>query len=77
MKGQYPTPEMSMRAVKKLLANPCLEGEGRDAMVRRYVDLSRQLRILRVAEWETARGLVDGWHGTLDELIETARGLAK
>jgi len=68
---------MSLRAVKKLLANPCLEGEGREAMVRRYVDLSRQLRILRVAEWETAHGLVDGWHGTLLELIDAAKELSK
>jgi hypothetical protein len=75
--SQYPTPEMSMKVVLQLLARPCLDEKGRDALLRRYVDLSRQLRRIRVAEWETARGLIDGWHGTPDELIEAARGLSQ
>jgi hypothetical protein len=74
---QYPTPETSLKAVVKLLARPCLDDTGRKALLHRYVDLSRQLRVLRVSEWEVARGLVEDWHGTPDELIVTARELTK
>lgn len=74
--SQYPTPEMSLKAVEKLIAHPCLEPKGYRALLRRYVDLQRQLRLLRVAEWETAQGLADGWHGTPKELIEASKGLS-
>lgn len=74
--SQYPAPQTSLRAVEKLMAHPCLERQGRIALLRRYVDLHRQMRKIRVAQWETAQALVEDWHGTPQELIQAARGLA-
>jgi hypothetical protein len=66
---------MSLKAVEKLISHPCLSTEGFNALLIRYVDLNRQNRILNVAQWETARALALGWHGTPAELIETAKEL--
>lgn len=70
---QYPTPEASLKAVEKLLTNITLNQRGRIALLERYVDLSRQLRKLRIAEWETARALIPEWYGTPEELVAAAK----
>ena len=73
---QYPTPEMSLKAVEKLLASITLNQRGRLALLERYVDLNRQLRKLRIAQWETARSLIPDWHGTPEELVRAAKELS-
>lgn len=75
--SQYPTPENSLKAVRKLLARPCLGDIGRIALLKRYADLHRQMRVLRISQWEVAHALADDWHGTPEELIDTAKGLIK
>lgn len=75
---QYPTPQMSLQAVEKLMERGALtlDRKGKEALLRRYIDLQRQTRRLRVAEWEVARALVPDWHGTPEQLIQTAKELA-
>ena len=77
MSGEYPTFEMQERAIRSLLAHPCLDERGRVALLCRFLDVSRKQRRLRVAQWEIGYGLVDGWHGSPDDLVVAAKELSK
>lgn len=71
-----PELDLRLRAVSKLLEKPHLDPEGRRYLVGVYLDVCRQGRRLNIRQWETARGLADGWHGTLEDLVTAAKELA-
>lgn len=68
--------ELRIKAIESLLVKPHIEPAGRVQLLRCYADANRQARVLNVKQWETARALAEGWHGTEKELIQTAKDLA-
>lgn len=68
--------ELRIQAIEQLLVKPHIDPAGRVQLLRCYADANRQARVLNVKQWETARSLAEGWHGTEKELIQTAKGLS-